>query len=208
MMLQDFQLTETHDGQILHPSSRILFSHWEKLRAERACPTREEFSFEPIKQQLPDMIVIDRDFLRNSFKYRLAGSQACALFNRNLTGSDVMAGWDTFEADVITRHLNTVLNQRQPAIIRMRLTTDRSHVVALELIALPVQMRGSPRIQIIGGMFPFRSAQGLGHGAIVAQELVSARVIWTEHEEASQTLSAPPAMDNSRSFRLIAGGRA
>ncbi len=73
-----------------------------------------------------------------------------------------MIGWGRFETDVITRHLNTVLNQKQPAVIRMRLTTDRDCIVAAELIALPVMMRGSSRMQIIGGDVPFSRRPKLG----------------------------------------------
>jgi hypothetical protein len=210
-MLQDIHTTDGQDDQILHPGSRQLFRHWEMLRAERACPTREEFEFGPIKNQLPDMLVIDRDFLRNSFKFRLAGSRVCGLFGRNLTGCDVMTGWDRFESDVMARHLNTVLNQKQPAVIRMRLSTDRGQVVAAELLALPVKMRGSQRMQIIGGLFPFRAAQSLGHSSIAKQELVAARVIWTEHEMPENSVEGavmPPLGTLARNFTLIDGGKA
>jgi hypothetical protein len=207
-MLQDSHSIDAPVGQFLHPGSRHLFSYWEQLRAERACPTREEFEFGPVRHEMPDMLVIDRDFLRNSFKFRLAGSRACALFNRNLTGSDVMAGWGRFESDLITRHLNTVLNQKQPAVMRMRLTTDLGQVVAAELIALPVQMRGSGRMQIIGGLFPFRAAQSLAHNSVTSQELVSARVIWTEHvAETPDSHGTPPLSAAARNFTVIAGGK-
>jgi hypothetical protein len=210
-MMQDLS-PDIEDGQILHPGSRQLFRHWEMLRAERACPTREEFEFAPIKVHLPDMVVIDRDYLRNTFRFRLAGTRVCALFNQNLTGSGVLSGWDTFESDVISRHLLTVVNQQQPVVIRMRLTTDRKQVVAAELVALPVQMRGSHRIQIIGGLFPFRASQSLGHASIVTREVISTRVIWTEHEAAASTPAPvetmPPIRQALRSFRLIEGGRA
>lgn len=210
-MLQDSQNQDHNDGQILHPGSRKLFSHWEMLRAERACPTREEFDLAPLKAMMPDMVVIDRDFLRNSFKFRLAGTAVCALFNRNLTGQNVLDGWDAFESDVISRHLLTVLNQQQPVVIRTRLTTDRNQIVAAELIALPVQMRESHRIQIIGGMFPFRAAMSLGHSGITQRELVSARVIWTEHEAPLTSVEPdslmPPIRQTMRNFRLIDGGK-
>jgi hypothetical protein len=210
-MMQDTPLEGHDDGQILHPGSRQLFRYWEMLRAERACPTREEFEFAPMKLIMPDMLVIDRDYLRNSFKYRLAGTRICALFNQNLTAINVMDGWDTFEVDVMSRHLLTVINQQQPAILRMRLTTDRAQVIAAELIALPVQMRESHRIQIIGGFFPFRAAHSLGHAGMVKRELVSARVIWTEHQVPLERLqpdtTLPPERQNLRSFRLIEGGR-
>ncbi len=214
-MLQDTHdkghTADQADGHILHPGSRRLFSHWEKLRAERPCPTREEFDLAPLANMMPDMLVIDRDFLRNSFKYRLAGTSVCALFNRNLTSSNILDGWDAFESDVISRHLLTVINQQQPVVIRMRLTTDRGQIVAAEMIALPIQMRGSHRTQIIGGLFPFRAALSLGHSGITNRELSSARVIWTEHEAKMplfETSSATPPIRNSvRNFALINGGK-
>jgi hypothetical protein len=210
-MLQDLQPTDTQEGQILHPGSRLLFRHWETLRAERPCPTREEFDLAPLKTMMADMVVIDRDFLRNSFKYRLAGTAVCALFQKNLTSNNVMDGWGDFESDVMSRHLLTVINQQQPAVIRMRLSTDRGQAVAAELLALPVQMRGSHRIQIIGGLFPFRSAQSLGHAGITTRELVSARVIWTEHQQplkvAEPESSVPPIRQALRQFTLIDGGK-
>ena len=210
-MMQDTTADDFGDSHILHPGSRNLFRQWEMLRAERACPTREDFEFAQLKGILPDMVVVDRDFLRNSFKFRLAGTRVCTLFNQNLTGGNVLAGWDSFEADVISRHLLTVINQQQPAVVRMRLTTDRGQVIAAELVALPVQMRNSHRIQIIGGLFPFRAAQSLGHAGITARELVSARVIWTEHqtplERPAPETSLPPLPEAFRKFTLIDGGK-
>ena len=210
-MMQDTTADDFGDSHILHPGSRQLFRQWEMLRAERACPTREDFEFAQLKGILPDMVVIDRDFLRNSFKFRLAGTRVCTLFNQNLTGGNVLAGWDSFEADVISRHLLTVINQQQPAVVRMRLTTDRSQVIAAELVALPVQMRNSHRMQIIGGLFPFRAAQSLSHAGIIVRELVSARVIWTEHqaplERAAPEKSLPPLPEAFRKFTLIDGGK-
>jgi hypothetical protein len=209
--MQDANTTDQGDGHILHPSSRQLFRHWEMLRAERPCPTREEFDFHPVKLLMPDMVLIERDHLRGSFRYRLSGSRVCALFHENLTTTDVLYGWDKFETDVVARHLLTVLNQKQPAVIRMRLTTDRHQTVAAELLALPVQVRGCSRIQIIGGLFPFRPSNTLGHTGIQHRELVSARVIWTEHSETDENiehlrvetrLSASKPM-----FTLIEGGK-
>jgi hypothetical protein len=210
-MMQEFTTADSSDSQILHPGSRQLFSQWEMLRAEQACPLREDFSLAAVKAYMPDMLVIDRDYLRNSFKYRLVGTRVCSLFGSNLTGANVLSGWDNFEADVIGRHLITVFNQKQPAVIRMRMTTDMGQIVAAEMIALPVLMRGTERVQIIGGLFPFRAAQSLGHQAIMKRELVSARVIWTEHESVEQasdiSRQVQPIRHAMRNFTLIDGGK-
>lgn len=208
-MMQDATSPNESESQILHPGSRTLFRHWEMCRAENACPTREDFTFGPIQNVMPDMVVIERDYLRNSFKFRLAGSRVCNLYVRNLTGANVLSGWDNFESDVISRHLMTVINQKQPAVLRMRLTTDHQQVVAVELLALPVLAGPNQRVQIIGGIFPFRESHTLGHSQIASQELVSGRVIWTEHGDGGNAdLSGiSGARQPQRPFRVIDGGK-
>ena len=208
MISHDNTLHDGTDSQILHPGSRRLFSHWETLRAERAFPTREEFDFDAIKDIMPDLIVLERDNLRNSYRYRLAGTRVCRLFGENLTGKDTLAGWDRFESDVFRKHLGSASSEYQPALIRMRLKTDTAQVVAAELIALPVQMRGSNRVQPIGGLFAFRDVNGIGHSSIISRELVSGRMIWTEHREPPKRLAASNvSRPNFRSLSLINGGK-
>ena len=208
MLTQDTTTQDGTDTQILHPGSRRLFSHWETLRAERAYPTREEFTFDAVKDLMPDMIVLDRDYLRNSYKFRLAGTRVCRLFGETLTGKDVLFGWDHFESDVIAKHLGLALSEYQPALIRMRLKTDTGQVVAGELIALPVQTRGSNRIQLMGGIFAFRDVNAIGHAAILGRELISGRMIWTEHREAPKRMvPSTVARPNFRKLAVIAGGK-
>lgn len=209
-MIDQLPNEEGQDTQMLHPGSRQLFRYWETLRAEKAYPRREDVDFAAIKAVMPDLVIIERDHLRKSFRYRLAGSRVCALFGINLTGTDVFLAWDHFETDVIRRHLEIALTRFQPAVIRMRLTTDRDQQMAAELVVLPVQMQNSNRVQLIGGMFPFRPVAALGHTSIAARELVSARVIWTEHQGSLPEQPEMPVVERqvSRNFRLIDGGLA
>jgi hypothetical protein len=208
MLTQDTTIRDGADSQILHPGSRRLFSLWETLRAEQAYPTREAFGFDSIKDLMPDLVVLDRDNIRNSYKFRLAGSRVCRLFNENQTGKDALAGWDNFESDVVRKHLTLSLTEYQPALVRMRMKTDTGQVVAAEMIALPVQMRGSNRVQLIGGLFAFRDVNAIGHNTIVGRELISARMIWTEHREAPRRLAASAAVrPKFGSFAIIKGGK-
>ena len=125
---------ETSGSQILHPGSRKLFCYWEALRAERPCPTREEFDLGEVHTFAPDLVILERDHIRGSFRFRLAGSQVCDLYKTNLTGMDVLAGWDSFEADVIHKHLIQSLTSFQPTLFRSRLTTDNRQQVAVEAL--------------------------------------------------------------------------
>lgn len=200
------------DAQILHPSSRRLFRYWEGLRAERAYPAREDIEFPVIKDLLPDMVVIDRDYIRGSFRFRLAGSHVCALFDTNLTGTDVTSGWPGFERAAITKHLEACIRDYQPAVLRVRLGYEKVDTAAAELLLLPVQMRAAETLQIMGGVFSFRPQQQFVQSALISRELVSTRTIWTEHSTVPRTAAraAPvlPRRPVTRNFRLIEGGKA
>jgi hypothetical protein len=205
MQLVETQGKETASNQILHPGSRALFRYWEALRAERACPTREEFSLQDIPDIVPDLVILERDHIRHSFRYRLAGTRACEIARFNLTGSDALAGWDAFERDAIYKHMVQTTVNMQPTLMRQQLTTDAGQKVAVEFIGLPVRMRGSERLQIVGGMFAFVPMKTIGHTAIINRELLAIRSIWTEYQ-----LQKP---DNTRQevfrrFAVIPGGLA
>lgn len=197
---------ETSGSQILHPGSRKLFCLWESLRAERPCPNREEFSLSDMREYIPDLVVLERDHIRRSFRFRLAGSNVCDLFRENLTGKDMLTGWDSFEADVIHKHLIQSISNFQPTLFRTRLSTDTRQQVAAEFIGLPIRMRGSERLQVIGGFFAFRPARAIGHTAIVGRELLAIRSVWTEYQ--GILAGRPAAATTERRFKVIEGGLA
>lgn len=191
-------------ARILHPGSRKLFCYWEALRAERPCPTREEFSLAEVRAYAPDLVVLERDHIRCSFRFRLAGSNVCELFKTNLTGMDVFSGWDRFEGDIIHKHLIQSVINFQPTLFRSRFTTDNNEQVAVEFIGLPIRMRGSERIQLVGGFFSFRPANELFHERIVSRELLAIRSVWTEYQNIMAGRPAAPSTD--RRFTVITGG--
>lgn len=206
MLISENTGKETSGSQILHPGSRKLFCYWEALRAERPCPTREEFSLSDIAAYVPDLIILERDHVRKSFRFRLAGSNTCELFKTSLTGQDMLAGWDNFAADMIRKHLIQTVINLQPTLFRARLSTDNRQQVAVEFIGLPIRMRGSERLQVIGGYFPFRPARDLCHTAVVDRELMAIRSVWTEYQSIMEGRPATATPD--RRFQVIAGGLA
>jgi hypothetical protein len=188
------------DNQVLHPGSRALFRHWETLRAERPCPNRDELELGAVVEFVPDLFIMERDHIRQSFRYRLAGSRVCELFAVNLTSKNALEGWDSFETDVIYKHLLQTIGNLQPAIFRMRLTTNLRQQVAVEMISLPMRMKGGQRVQVLGGIFAFQPTRNLGHTAITGRELLAARTVWTEYQS-----DMKPAI--ARKFEVIEGGR-
>jgi hypothetical protein len=200
MLVNDTPELSDTDGQILHPGSRMLFRHWESIRAERAAPNRGDIELPTIRTIVPDLLIIEKDHLRKSYKFRLAGTRVCDLFRKELTYSDALANWDRFEGDTIRRLFDNVVSNAQPCLVRMRLSTTTTHVIGAEMICLPMQQRHGTRLQILAGLFPFRDIRNLGYDGIAAQELTGVRTIWTEHHAPADTAQT------TRPFQVIAGG--
>ena len=62
--------------------SRRLFIYWEKLRAERAYPGRSEIDLGDLRELMPDLVVVEKDHLRKTCRFRLAGTRVCDLFQK------------------------------------------------------------------------------------------------------------------------------
>ncbi len=192
------------ESQILHPCSRALFRWWEAMRAERAAPHRAQLDLKRVAGLVPDLFILERDRPRHTYRWRLAGTHLCELYRRELTGSDVFAGWDRFERDTMRRLLDGVTGRLQPAIMRLRLHTSLGQTIGAEMVALPLQPHNGTGIQVLGGLFPFRDPSRLGYDAIAAQEMASARVIWTEPLPGDSLVSGASGF---RPFQVIPGGR-
>lgn len=204
MWAKDEIHTSHGDAHILHPFSRLLFRFWESMRAEQAAPRRDQLDLKNVKQLVPHLFIAETLAGGRTLRWRLAGTGLCDLFRRELTGVNLLNGFDDFECEVIRRMLNATVTRRQPAMMRFRLTTDLSQEIGVELAAFPLLAADGVSVHILGGMFPFREISTLGYSAIVQQDVVGARLVWTEN------LPDPiePAVLIARpKLKLIPGGR-
>jgi hypothetical protein len=191
--------------QIIHPGSRALFRYWETIRAENACPSRRDFDLRDVSNLIPNLTIIEKNRLRTNWEYRLVGTKVGELFQQQLTGTDALMGWGHFERDVISRSLDITYTRLQPYLVRMRLVTQRGHMIAAETIGLPILASNDGPVQIIGGVFPFLDHNGFDDSQIVRREMVSARMIWTEHEQGNALLEAAGRLTYPQ-LRVIQGG--
>jgi hypothetical protein len=205
MQVFDKQDLQNSGTQILHPGSRALFRHWESIRAERACPLRNEIDMRQIVEIVPDLVIIEKNMLQSGWQHRLAGTRVCELFQSEMTGKDALWGWDAFERDVVSKSLDITLNRLQPSLVRMRFITERGRMIAAELIALPIQAGPNGPVQIIGGLFPFLDTTRGPIDSPVRRELVSTRMIWTEHGQGDALLDQMGRKASSF-LRVIQGG--
>jgi hypothetical protein len=192
--------------QILHPGSRALFRHWEAIRAERPCPMRQDIDLHQVIQIIPDLMIIEKNIMNTGWQYRLAGTRLCELMNGELTGRDALGGWDSFERNVVSKSLDVTLNRLQPSLVRMRFISERNNIVAAEMIALPILDRNGQKIHIFGGIFPFTEHASYEHDPMMRRELVSARMIWTEHQQGDALLNFA-GRKAAAPLRVIQGGK-
>ena len=91
--------------------------------------------------------------------------------------------------------------------MRFRLISALNHIVAAEMLGLPLRARDGSDIHILGSVIPFRDTELLGYDRVIGFEISSARIIWTEPVP-DRPPFAPSEHPLRASLRLINGGRA
>jgi hypothetical protein len=181
LMFDNSELSQS-GVQMLHAGSRKLFRYWEALRAERPCPNRSDIDLRQIVEIIPNMVILNWNVGDKTWLYRLAGTEVCNLMDRNLTGEDALGGWDSFERDIVLKSLTIANERKQPCLVRMRFDYIGAPKLALEMVLLPVFDQKSQQVQLFGSVFPLLNGRQFLPAKLVRRELVSARMIWTEHE--------------------------
>jgi hypothetical protein len=191
--------------QMLHAGSRKLFRYWEALRAERPCPDRNDIDLRQIVEIMPNMVILDWDKPSATWRYRLVGTEVCSLMDGSLTGEDALGGWDSFERDVVSKSFTIAKERKQPCLVRMRLDYSGAPKLAAEMVSLPVFDQKSQQVQLFGSLFPLLNGRQFLPAKLVRRELVSARMIWTEHES-GDALVAQIGRKALPMLRVINGG--
>lgn len=208
MVVSDFNQFSQADSQILHPGTRLLFRHWETIRSEHAAPKRSDLNLRQIRSLMPNLVMIEKTAATASYRWRLAGTDVCQLFGRELTATDALFLGDSFEKATIRKLYEAVRTSLQPCLLRYRLTTDKDTVIGVEQVGLPLLNDAQSEVYVFGGIFPFHESSKQRHTAITGFELASARTIWTEHlpgDKLLEKLNNPQPI--ATGLRLIKGGR-
>lgn len=193
----------TSQEETIHPASRMLFRAWEAMRGTRSAPMRQDVDLAQMRKLVPQLFIAEHCAASHAFRWRLAGTAICGLLGREVTGSDLLDGWDTFERDVIRRFLSGVSGTHQPALLRMRFTTDRDQPIVAEMAAFPMLAADGASTQVLGGLFAFADPALKYYDRISSRELLSARFAASEPVAALPEVALTQAR---RKFRVISGG--
>lgn len=190
-------------AETIHPLSRLLFRNWEAMRGQRSAPARQDLDLRQMRKLVPSLFIAEHCAASPDFRWRLAGTAVCSLFGRELTGTCLLDGWDKFEGNVIRRFLSGVSGTHQPALLKLRFTTDRGQHMLADMAAFPLMAADGASTHVLGGLFAFADPQLKYYDAITTREILSARFVSSEPMAALPDESLTQAR---RKFRLISGG--
>jgi hypothetical protein len=190
-----------------HPSSRILFDYWNRQRGRRPAPERDEIDPAAIAVALGDVFMLAADFT-DRLRFRLAGTRVCALFCREIKGEAFDACWSETSRKAIADVTATVVNQAEGAIADLAGRTADGKAVELEMLMLPLALRGRVRIRAIGTLVAMVPPYWLGEKPIVELDFNSLRPAGLDTRRPAP--GAGPLLRGGRlrrGFMVYTGGR-
>ncbi len=160
-----------------HPTSRMLYQYWDRLRRERAAPERSEIEPGEIRNLLADSLILELDMPRSAVSVRLAGTRVCALFGRELRGHPFADIWGSAAQADPWRLVETVAVDTVGVVAGLRGVTRENEPIDLELLLLPLRHRGQTQARMLGALSPQVVPQWLGLRPVIRLEAVSLRVL-------------------------------
>jgi hypothetical protein len=188
-----------------HASTRALFDYWNRLRGERAAPTRSDIDPAAIRHVLGDTFMLAPDFI-DGIRFRLAGTRVCALFGREIKGEDFNALWNDAGRAQIAQATLAVVEEACGFVAGVTGRTDQAAETDLELLLLPVRRDRRTRVRAVGILAPLERPYWLGGTPLVELEFRAIRYLGAG--PADPGLSAEGAAPRTRhGFLVYSGGR-
>ncbi|WP_068314259.1 PAS domain-containing protein [Polycladidibacter hongkongensis] len=165
-----------------HGATRLLYSYWDEIRATREAPERCDIQPAAIKSVLGDTFILEYK-KPAAFIYRLAGTRVCALYGRELKSRDFFDGWQDADKAKLTTMLESVTKEKAAAVLTLSAVSASGDSLPLELLLLPVNVRGQGAVRILGSLVPMQRAHWIGADPVIAQKVSSMRVLWPDEIE-------------------------
>lgn len=197
------EVRTSQEETLLKAPARQLWRYWDGLRAGRSAPERRDLDLKHLRHLVPYLFIAERLGAQGGYVWRLAGTGLCDLHRRELTGSDLLAGWDTFERTMIQRFLNAVTASHKQAVLRLAYMTDRGQQVGAECLVLPLVAADGVTTHVLGGLFASPQQDIRHYDALAPLEVAFARFLEPATAEATQAAASPQAR---RKFQVISGG--
>ena len=190
-----------------HPVTRALYRYWDRLRAGRSAPERNEFEPAAISAQLGDVFLLDMG-IRDHHTVRLAGTRICALIGREWKGHAFAEPFAEDDRTDICTMVEGVAASAIPAVAGIAGETEDGHRLDLELQLLPLRHRGRTHARQIGSLVALELPYWAGVIPLERMRLVSVRHIHVDMPGDEIDLVTPAVRPAGGRLRVLPGGRA
>jgi hypothetical protein len=157
-------------------TTRLLFAHWDRLRGERAAPTRGEIDPANLRNFLADVFMLDAQPWQEG-RIRLAGTRICALFGHELKGQRLPELWFESERAEVARLIGAVTGGMHGLVASLTGETAQGRELDVELLLLPVRPNASSQCGAIGSFAAVNLPAWFGVDAITSLSTRTIRMI-------------------------------
>jgi len=162
--------------QVRLTATRLLFAHWDRLRGERAAPTRADIDPGKLRGVLADVFMLDANPWQEG-RIRLAGTRICALFGHELKGQRLPDLWLELERPEMARLVGAVTGGMHGVVASVKGETAQGRELDAELLLLPVRPSAGAQCGAIGSFAATTLPPWLGLDHIVSLTTKSIRMI-------------------------------
>jgi hypothetical protein len=202
--------TTTRKTGLRLATTKGLFAHWDRLRGDRAAPTRGDIDPAHLRNFLSEVFMLDAQPWQDG-RIRLAGTRICELFGRELKGERLPEVWFESERAEITRLIAAVTGGMHGLLASVTGETGQGHELDLEMLLLPVRPNPSSQCGAIGSFAAHALPSWFGREAITGLSTRTIRMIEQQRTRPQipfGRLSSPAEpIRGAHQFVVIAGGK-
>lgn len=164
-----------------HATSRELYDYWNRLRGAARAPLRSEIEPSDIRRILSETFILEVGG-RDDYFVRLAGTRVCALYCRELKGSNLLDLWSGEDRHAMATLAAAVTEDGAGAVVTLAATTAGGHETACEMLLLPLRHGGEIFNRVLGSCVALERPYWLGSEPVVGQRITSLRLLWPEEQ--------------------------
>ena len=166
-----------------HATTRELYEYWNRVRGNERAPLRSAIEPSDIRRILGEMFILEV-LERDNYFVRLAGTRVCALYCREIKGTNLLDLWSGEDRHAMATLAAAVSEDGAAAVVSIVAETARDQQVPCELILLPLRHGGSRFDRVLGSCAIMERPYWLGSEPIVRQSIASLRLLWPDEAPA------------------------
>lgn len=162
--------------------TRDLLAYWNRIRADRPAPAREEIEPSDIRHLLADTFILDVSRAYRTVSYRLAGTRLCAAHGRELKGLGFLVPFAEEHSYRILQTLSRVYDGMSPQLLVLGARTADDRDIEFEMLLLPLKPVADGSCRVLGICTPMETPFWLGASPLIHWQINTSRTVTPEHD--------------------------